>query len=81
VIAISNETPPVGIGLAAVLVAVLIGVAVPDCPPVGSLTTYAVFQSGVIAIPTGAGRTWIGLPAFLVAVLIGTTVLRPVVAT
>ena len=57
------------IGLLGVLVAVLIGVTVADA----KLATYAVFPSGVIAIPFGSCPTLIGLPAVLVAVLTGVT--------
>ena len=69
VIAMAVGEDPTGIGAPAVLVAVLIGVTVPD----PWLTTYAVLPSGVIAMATGEDPTGIGAPAGAVAVLIGST--------
>src|SRR5215469_5338762 len=67
--AIWDGSSPTRIALPGLLVAVLIGVTVPEL----SLTTYAVFPSGVIAMATGEPLTGMGLPAVLVAVLIGVT--------
>ncbi len=60
------------IGFPTVLVAVLIGVTVPE----PWLTTYTVSPSGVIAIAVGPTPTVIALPGLLVAVSIGVTVPR-----
>ena len=64
---------PTAIGLPAALVAVFIGVTLPE--PL--LATYAVRPSGVIAIANGLLPTGIGLPAAFVAVFIGVTLPEP----
>ena len=65
------------IAVPAVLVAVLIGVTVPEF----AFATYTVLPFGVTASATGPAPTVIGLPAVLVAVLIGVTVPEPKFAT
>jgi hypothetical protein len=79
VIAIALGYPPSAIGAPAVLVAVVIGVTVPEYSP--SPMTYTVFPSGVIASPAGNPLTAIGAPAMPVAVVIGVTVPEPEFAT
>ena len=60
------------IGFPAVLVAVLIGVTVPDVKS----ATYTVLPSGVIAIGPGCTPTLMARPGVLVLVAIGVTVPR-----
>ena len=62
--------PPALITLPTALVAVAMGVTVPEM----TLATQAVVPSGVIAIASGAVPTLIARPALLVAVRIGVTV-------
>src|ERR1700733_13020765 len=69
----AQGSAPTWMGGPAVLVAVAIGVTVPEV----RFTTYAVALSGVIAIADGLPPTWIGRPAVLPAVSIGVTVPRP----
>src|ERR1022692_2533815 len=73
VIAIASAPLPTLIGFPGVLVAVAIGVTVPDL----LLATYTVFPSGVIAIAQSPLPILIGLPGVLVAVVIGVTVFGP----
>jgi hypothetical protein len=79
VIAMAEGLLPTVIGAPAVLVAIVIGVTVPDPCPVPA--TYAVFPSGVIAIALGYPPSAIGAPAVPVAVVIGVTVPEPEFAT
>ena len=86
VIAMADGFMPTMISLAAVLVAVLIGMTLPWGAPeaAAKFSTYAVLPSLVITIASGMSPTRIGFPVWLVAVRIGMTLLAkptPTLAT
>src|ERR1022692_4307080 len=70
VIAMETGKSPTLIALPALLVAVLIGVTVPET----ALATLAVIPSGVIALATGSLPILMALPTVLVAARISVTV-------
>src|SRR5271166_4956915 len=69
---------PTVMALPAVLVAVAIGVTLPEATV---SATYTVLPSGVMATSTGVVPTEIGEPAVLVAMSIGVTLFEPLLAT